>query len=174
MKKIFIVLTYTGTFPAKIVKFWTRKAYSHVSISLDENLTKMYSFARLGQYNIFNAGFLHENIHKGIYKRFQNTEALIGYIEVSNRQYKRIEKDIQKMEQEKDKYRFNIIGFLAVTIRRKRQRKNYFYCAEFVKYLLNEAYINNELPDIIIPTDFQKLKDLKYVYKGKLKDYAVA
>lgn len=77
MKKIFIVLTYTGTLPAKVVKFWTRKPYSHVSISLDESLTRMYSFARLGQYNIFNAGFLHEYINKGIFKKFKNTDALI-------------------------------------------------------------------------------------------------
>lgn len=172
MKKIFIVLTYTGTFPAKIVKFWTRKSYSHVSISLDENLTRMYSFARLGQYNIFHAGFLHEYINKGIYKRFENTEALIGYLEVSNRQYKRIEKDIEEMEKDREKYKFNIMGFLAVTIKKKRKRKNYFYCAEFVRYLLDEAYINTELPEIIIPTDFQKMKDLKFIYKGKLKDYA--
>lgn len=77
MKRIFIVLTYTGTFPAKVIKLWTRKPYSHVSISLDESLTRMYSFARLGQYNIFNAGFLHEYINKGIFKKFKNTDALI-------------------------------------------------------------------------------------------------
>jgi len=142
-----------------------------VSISLDENLTRMYSFARLGQYNIFHAGFLHEYINKGIYKRFQDTEALIGYLEVSNRQYKRIEKDIEEMEKDREKYKFNIMGFLAVTIKKKRRRKNYFYCAEFVRYLLDEAYINTELPDIIIPTDFQKMKNLKFIYKGKLKDY---
>lgn len=77
MKRIFIILTYTGTFPAKVIKFWTRKPYSHVSISLDESLTRMYSFARLGEYNIFNAGFLHEYINKGIFKKFKNTDALI-------------------------------------------------------------------------------------------------
>lgn len=171
MKRIFIVLTYTGTFPAKVVKFWTRKPYSHVSISLDESLTRMYSFARLGQYNIFNAGFLHEYINKGIFKKFKNTDALIGYLEVSNRQYKKIEKEIEEMEQDRDKYRFNILGFLAVTIKKRRRRKNYFYCAEFVRYILNEAYIDTELPEIIIPTDFQKMKNLNFIYKGKLKDY---
>lgn len=171
MKKIFIVLTYTGTLPAKVVKFWTRKPYSHVSISLDESLTRMYSFARLGQYNIFNAGFLHEYINKGIFKKFKNTDALIGYLEVSNRQYKKIEKEIEEMEQEREKYRFNILGFLAVTIKKRRKRKNYFYCAEFVRYILNEAYIDTELPEIIIPTDFQKMKNLNFIYKGKLRDY---
>lgn len=171
MKKVFIVMTYTGTFPAKVIKFWTRKAYSHVSISLDESLSRMYSFARLGQYNIFNAGFLHEYINKGIFKKFKNTEALIGYIEVSNKQYKKIENDIYAMERESEKYKFNIMGFLAVAIKKRRIRKNYFYCAEFVRYVLNDANVENELPEIIIPTDFQKLRGLNITYKGKLKDY---
>lgn len=75
------------------------------------------------------------------------------------------------MEKEREKYRFNIIGFLAVAIKKRIIRKNYFYCAEFVRYILNEAYIDTELPEIIIPTDFQKLKNLNYIYKGKLRDY---
>lgn len=171
MKRIFIVLTYTGTIPAKVIRFWTKKKYSHVSISLDESLTRMYSFARLGEYNIFNAGFLHEYINKGIFKKFKNTDALIGYLEVSNRQYKKIENEIVEMEKERDKYKFNIKGFLAVAFKKRIIRKNYFYCAEFVRYVLDEAYIDTELPEIIIPTDFQKMKNLNFIYKGKLRDY---
>ena len=46
MKKIYIVLTYTGTFLSRIVNIYTGKKYSHVSISLDKNLEYMYSFGR--------------------------------------------------------------------------------------------------------------------------------
>ena len=31
--------------------------------------------------------------------------------------------------------------------------------------------IDNNLPDIIRPQDFKKLKDIELVYSGKLKDY---
>ena len=171
MKRVYIILTYTGTIPAKLIKFWTRKKWSHVSISLDEQLTKMYSFARLGNYNMFNAGFLHEYKNKGVFKRFKNTDALIGYIEITNRQYKRIEQDILNIEKEKEKYHFNIKGFLGVTIKKRIIRKNYFYCAEFVRYILEQAYIKTDLPDIITPSDFQKLKNLNIIYQGKLHDY---
>lgn len=171
MKKVYIVLTYTGTVPAHLVKFWTKREYSHVSISLDESLTKMYSFARLGDYNVFNAGFLHEHINKGVFRRFKKTEAFIGYIEVTNRQYKRIEKDIEEMENQKEKYRFNYLGFFGVMLKKKRKKENTYYCAEFVKKLLDDAYIKNDLPNIIIPSDFQKINNLKCVYKGKLRDY---
>ena len=40
MKKIYIVLTYTGTILAKIVRMYTKREFSHVSIALDEDLKK--------------------------------------------------------------------------------------------------------------------------------------
>ena len=43
MKKIYIVITYTGTALSKIIKYYLRSEFSHVSISLDENLEEMYT-----------------------------------------------------------------------------------------------------------------------------------
>ena len=62
MRKIYIVLTYTGTFLAKIIRFYTKKEYSHVSIALDEDLGRMYSFGRINPYNAFVGGFVREGI----------------------------------------------------------------------------------------------------------------
>ena len=53
MKKVYIILTYSGTFLSKIIKYYTRDEFSHVSISLDSDLKKMYSFGRLNPYNPF-------------------------------------------------------------------------------------------------------------------------
>ena len=63
LRKIYIVLTYTGTILSRIVKFYTGKEYSHVSIALDENLEEMYSFGRLHPYVAFIGGFVHERIN---------------------------------------------------------------------------------------------------------------
>lgn len=63
MRKIYIVLTYTGTLLARIVRFYTKKKYSHVSIALDEDLSRMYSFGRLNPYNAFVGGFVREGIN---------------------------------------------------------------------------------------------------------------
>lgn len=40
-----------------------------------------------------------------------------------------------------------------------------------VKYLFEKVKIDNNLPNIIRPQDFKKLKDIELVYSGKLKDY---
>ena len=74
MKQVYLVLSYTGTMLAKIVRFYTKKEYSHVSISLDKDLKKMYSFGRLNPYNAFIGGFVHESLDTGTFKRFHKTE----------------------------------------------------------------------------------------------------
>ena len=172
MKKIYIVLTYTGTILAKIVKFYTRNKFSHVSIALDEALNEMYSFGRLNPYNPFWGGFVHEKIDSGTFKRFKNTEAAIFSIDLTEKQYNIIKKTINFMEKNKNCYSFNVIGLFAVCINRKIKFKHSFYCAEFVKYLFEKAKINRgELPEIIKPEDFKNLSNIKKEYRGKLKKY---
>ena len=47
MKKIYFIFTDAGTILGKIIKLKTGRKYTHVSISLDENLNEMYSFSRI-------------------------------------------------------------------------------------------------------------------------------
>lgn len=77
MKKVYFVLTYSGTILGQIIRMKTRREYSHVSIALDEQLQEMYSFSRLHPYNCFVGGFVHERINEGSYKRFKNTKAMV-------------------------------------------------------------------------------------------------
>lgn len=171
MKEIYIVLTHTGTVLSKIVRAYTKKPFSHVSIALDKELQKMYSFGRLKPSNPFFAGFVHEYINKGTFKRFYNTTTKIYSLEVTEEQYGKIEKIIKEMDKQKEKYKFNILGLFAVAFNIKIRRENTLYCAEFVKYLFDESKINNDLPEIIKPVDFENLKGIKQVYKGLLRNY---
>ena len=173
MKKIYIVLTHTGTTLSKIIKMYTRAEFSHISISLDEELTRMYSFGRLNPYNPFCGGFVHEYIGKGTFKRFKNTWTSVYYMDVTDEQYEIVEKNIQKMQEEREKYKFNIIGLIAVVFNIKIRLRHSFYCAEFVKYLMERAKINNELPKIVKPEDFKKIPGLEQLYIGLLREYKV-
>ena len=89
MKKIYIVLTHSGTALSKIIKGFTKDEFSHVSISLDKELNEMYSF----------------------------------------------------------------------------------YCAEFVKYVMEKANINTVLPELIRPENFKEITGLKEIYSGQLRNY---
>lgn len=171
MKKIYIILTHTGTGPSKIIKMYTKAKFSHVSISLDEELNEMYSFGRLTPYNALYSGFVHEGINFGTFKRFKNTEANIYSYEIEDYQYNKIASIIQEMKESTKRYKFNIIGLIAVAFNIRIKRKRAYYCAEFLKYLLEEADVRKDLPDIIKPEHFMNLKELKLIYNGKLRDY---
>ena len=170
-KKIYIVLTHTGTFLSRIIKSYTKKEFSHVSISLDKDLNEMYSFGRLNPYNPVNAGFVHEEIDVGTFKRFKNTKAEVYSLDVTIKQYKKIVNLIKNFKKHKNEYKFNIIGLFGVAFHKKIRKKNSFYCAEFVKYVLEKCDVDIKLPELIKPMDFKNIEKLKLLYHGKLKNY---
>lgn len=170
MKKIYIILTYTGTILSKIVKIYTRKEYSHVSISLDQDLTRMYSFGRLNPYNPFSGGFVHEGIDRGTFKRFKKTKTKIYSMEIDEDKYERLEEIIQNIQERKNLYKFNIIGLMAVALNVRIKKEKSFYCAEFVKYVLEQSQVTM-LPEIVKPDDFERVQGLREVYRGILKEY---
>ena len=85
MKKVYIVLTYTGTLLSTIIKHYTKDEYCHCSISLDKDLNEMYSFGRLIPWTSLLAGFTKEGIDFGTFKRFKKTKTAIYELKVSNK-----------------------------------------------------------------------------------------
>lgn len=173
MKKIYLVLTHTGTTLSTIIKCYTRDEFSHISVALDADLEEMYSFGRINPYNPFWGSFVHENIKKGTFKRFKNTKTEVYSLMVTEEQYEKAEKIITYFSQNKQKYSFNILGLFCVSIKKRIIRKNTFYCAEFVKHLLKFSGIieAKQLPLVIKPQDFKNLEGLKLEYSGYLRNY---
>lgn len=119
MKEIYIVLTHTGTSLSRIIKYYTKDEFSHVSIALDLKLRQMYSFGRLHPYNPFWGGLVHEQINQGTFKRFYKTISAVYALKIRDEQYQKIRSIIEKMEEEKERYKFNIIGLIAVAFHKK-------------------------------------------------------
>lgn len=173
MKKIYIVLTNTGTILSKIIKFYTKDEFTHVSIALDSNLQEMYSFGRLNPYNPFIGGFLHEYINKGTFKRFYKTISRIYVLDVEDEQYEKIKNIIIKFSINKYIFKFNTIGLFAIAFKKKIKKDKAFYCAEFVKYVLDESNIKLNLPELIRPESFKGIDESMEIYSGLLKDYTI-
>ena len=173
MKKIYIILTHTGTILSQIIKHWTGDEFSHISIALDADLEEMYSFGRLNPYNPFWGSFVHEHINRGTFKRFKKTRAEVYSLFVTDEQYKKAQKIIKYFNDNQQKYKFNILGLACVSINKKIVRKNTFYCAEFVKHILKMSGVSevNELPEIIRPENFKQLKGIRLEYEGLLRKY---
>jgi hypothetical protein len=170
MKDIYIVLTYTGTMLSRIIKSFTGNEFAHVSIALDRELKNMYSFGRLNPYNPFIGGFVHEYIDDGTFKRFKNTVSKVYSLSVEDQKYEKLKKVICDIQDHRKDYTFNILGLFAAGIHIRLKYNKSFYCAEFVKYVLDKSRVKTDLPEPIKPEDFKALK-AKVVYAGLLRDY---
>lgn len=132
----------------------------------------MYSFGRLNPYNPFVGGFVHEYVNKGTFKRFKKTKVKILKLSVTKEQYEIINNKIKTIEKNKNTYGFNTKGLFMVWIKKEKLYKNKFYCAQFVRYLLEAADVKlNNVPRFIAPDDFKKLSGAEIVYEGKLQNY---
>ena len=69
-KKVYILLTDTGTLFTRVIRLYTKADYNHVCIGFDRSLEILYSFGRKNPSNPFIAGFVNESIRRGIYKIF--------------------------------------------------------------------------------------------------------
>lgn len=171
--KIYIMLSYTGTLLSKIVKIYTLKQYSHVSVSLDLELDSLYSFGRTYPRNPFIGGFIREDIDGGTYKIFKNTKCRIYELEVTMLQYKDLKDFIDAFMDEQDRYKFNIVGLLGTVVKKPLNRENHYFCSQFVgKALLDSnIYDFNRDVGILKPIEFEDIPGLVSIYEGKLCDY---
>ena len=120
---------------------------------------------------LFLDGMVHEYVDKGTFKRFNNTTCSIYSLEIPEKNYETMKNKIESMYENKENYKFNILGLFAVSLNKKIDRENTFYCAEFVKYVLEDANIKTNLPNIITPSDFQNIENVEKIYKGYLREY---
>lgn len=173
MKKIYIVSTYTGTVLAHLIRTITRKPYSHISISLDDSLEKMYAFGRINPKNPLIAGFVEEGIDKGLYKIKKNTICRVYSLEVDEEKYEKLKTNINHVKLIKSLYSYDLISLIAIPLGINRYPEFGYVCSTFTADMLNKSGINilNKPYYTVQPNDFYNLNGLTLEYEGLLKDY---
>lgn len=169
-KRVYLLLTDTGSVLTKTIKLYTKKPYNHASISFDETLTQLYSFGRKKPRNPFMGGFVKENINEGL---FRNATCAVYCLTVQEIDYYRMQLYINEINRHKESYRYNFIGLFAIMINKQLDRDNAFFCSEFVASVLKQCdAVHFNMPlSLIAPHDLQMLENLELVYQGKLRDY---
>lgn len=124
--KIYIVLSFTDTVPGKMIKlraemkFWNRYAgdgYSHVSLSRDNTLNNMMSFARKEINNPFNSGIVKENIREGMFAlKPDKSKIAVMEIGVTKQQYDDIGNIMNSYWGRCDELGFNFAGLISMLL----------------------------------------------------------
>ena len=170
-KNIYIVLTRSTTALSSIVSFWTGAEYTHAAISLDKELTYMFSFGRRYTNNPFVGCFHREDISEGAYARAPSVPGLIIELPVSASQYTGVCDTLREFLRNEHYYEFNYLGLIRQAMGRTYYSEKRFYCSEFVYHTLREAgIIDLSIPrGRVRPQDFMWLG--KEFYKGDLRDF---
>ncbi len=173
MKKVYVILSKTGTILSHMIHACTGEATPHCSLSLDPSLYRMYSFGRRNAYDLFNAGFVHERPDKNVFGRLTNTQCAVYEIEVTEEQYRIIWNVTKQFWQNKETYIFNFPGIVFAWFGYYPKLRNMYYCSQFVAFALQEAgvdftdksYLN------VRSADFRNSPLTQEIYRGRLQDY---
>lgn len=175
-KNVYIVLTQTQTYPARLIHLYTNEPYAHASIAFDEDLEEMYSFARRGIWNPFNAGFIREDINNGIFGKFHSTTCNIYRLKITENQYIRLREEIDIFNQNKEAYSYNYLGLVGAAFNIPVKAKQRYFCSQFVAYVLEQSGIKIFYKSyaLVKPRDIRLNPKLKSIYRGRLAEYRSA
>lgn len=172
-KYIYVLLSRTYTVPARLIRLFTRKPYSHTSVALDMELGELYSFGRKGLHNPFNNGFIIEHLDSGIFGTDKNITCSVYAVPVTEEQYEIICHEIDYFVEYKDNFRYNNIGLVSTLFGKNIDDGKHFFCSQFVSHIFYRSgqKLFAKADGLIRPYDFHlRLKDNR-IYKGKLSEY---
>lgn len=112
---IYIVLVKALTGLGRIVRKITRYEYTHIAISLDENLEDFITFSRRKHYSPFDAGFMHEKREYYAFGKNKNVKVKVFKIKISQYNKEKIIEYIDKIENDKE-YIFNFYSMITMPI----------------------------------------------------------
>ncbi|CAM3608629.1 hypothetical protein [Marinicrinis lubricantis] len=173
-RKIYILLTDTGTLLSKLIGWYTRRNLNHVSIALDEQLTEIYSFGRTNSSNPFVGGFVRERLNGDLVRNpHRVTPSSIYSCTVSEEVYERIRVRIRYMLENKDIYKYNLLGLFAIMFNFELNRDNNYFCSQFVAEIMSREGLSlaKKPTSLTTPVDIQASPLLEHIYTGDLRNY---
>lgn len=165
MKNLYVILPRSETTIAAIARKLTKYPYSHVTLSLDDNLEVFYSYSRLRNDAALISGFAKEYRSHLASKQGVKLNCKIFKIPLTDKEYKKIKKFI-KENMEDDTILFNYLSMATLTILKGFDVYKTQNCCGFVAQAL-------ELTDKIeltkpfykyLPEDFDKMLSSDYLF----------
>ena len=166
MKKIYVVLSGGSSLSKRLYRMATDCAYDHVSVSFNEKLPVMYSFAK-SQFNVpFEGGFVAEYPSRFIAEG-KNVPVRIFAYEVSDEEYMRVRDVIRRMMTHPQIYTYNVYDKALSAVGGSFSLKRSYTDLSFVCKLLRIGNVRSikELDFILGPW---------LIYEGTMNEAAAA
>ncbi len=135
---IYVVFSATPYKMGKLIRTVTGSTYNHMSISLDSELNRMYSFARRYYRTPLYGGFVRESLNR-YQKNAVRSQIMICRIPVTTARYATLEQHLSLMETRQHRYLYNHLSALSSLLRVSVPAKDASTCVEFCVQCLHTA-----------------------------------
>ncbi|MBD2844281.1 hypothetical protein IDH44_03695 [Paenibacillus sp. IB182496] len=172
-KKIYVLLSDTGTWFTRMIRMYTKAELNHASIAFDPELKEVYSFGRKNPGNPFIGGFVKEDLSGELFK---TATCAIYSCTVSERRYRKIRAYVQGFDEQRNRYRYNLIGLIAIMFNIKFKRENAFFCSQFVASVFEYggSPLVAKCASLTTPSDLEKSAALQLMFRGALSEFVTA
>ena len=173
-KYIYVVISRTPTFTGKMVRMFLKAKYNHASISLDENLSQMYSFCRFSISNPLVGGIVRESAFTLTLGHDDDDVPIKVYrIPVTIGKYQLISGFIDDTYNDAEIFYYNFLQAIGIISNKKHAVYKTYICSEFVIEALMQGGIQltSLKPYQITPTDICGIMEQFIFYSGNLEDY---
>ncbi|MGH4123541.1 MAG: hypothetical protein ACREV6_11510 [Clostridium sp.] len=172
-KYVYVIISRTPTSMGKIIRKLLKEKYNHASISLDENLSQMYSFCRLSVSNPLVGGIIRESVFTLTIGLKDDVPINVYRIPVTLEQYELISKFIYDIYNDEEIYYYNFIQAFGLISKKKHAIYKTYICSEFVMETLRHGGLKLTTLESykITPTDITQIIGEFIYYYGNLNDY---
>ena len=172
-KYVYVVISRTPTSTGKLVRKFLKEKYNHASISLDKNLSEMYSFCRLSISNPLVGGIVRESVFTLTIGLEEDVPINVYRIPVTTEKYELISKFIYGIYNDTEVYYYNFLQAIGLIYNKKHAVYKTYICSKFVMEAVKHAGIN--LTSIesykITPTEICEIMGQFICFSGNLNDY---
>lgn len=175
MRYIYILISTTPTKFGALIRKCGGVKYNHAAISLDENLTELYAFARKKHSALLSGHLVKEDLSRYTLNNKFSVDCCIYRINVSNVQYYRISNLVKDILNDKS-YLYNLFSVLSFPIFNGFSTIKAFSCIEFVMFVLmhfTNVHLPQKSPCKFTPDELVNILSEYKFYKGDLKSYVV-
>lgn len=164
---VYIVLSCTPNKMGKMIRKVTGEAYNHASIALDEDLSRMYSFARRYYETPLYGGFVKESLSR-FHQEGQSSEIQIYKLPVPREKYVALEQLLEEMHRNSARYLYNHLSALTSVFHFRACAKDAYTCSEFCVDILKELGMDIDNKRSYSVCQIGKFLESYHIYTGPI------
>ena len=136
MEYFYVVLEKSHTVLGRVARLLDPYEYTHITVCLDDDFKKFYSFSRYKHYAPFCSGMMKETMDTYAYGRYKDVKLKVFRIPTTKENKKKIVEFVRSIYNNRREYYFNLYGALTMSIFHGFRIYKTYNCMSYVGKIL--------------------------------------